>query len=119
FVFAVDQAHRVAQAVFAMTMLAQGRPFGAVGAEVDRGVEHRFLTDPDAIFNNGVRGTADGTVRTDGAADFDFGVANGDLAVGGAGFAHQAKLGGGNAGAHAQAGTAQESPAVHGGQGVR
>jgi hypothetical protein len=118
-VLAVDQLHRVAQAVLAVAVFAQGGTLGAVGAEVDGGVEHRLLAHPDAVFHDRVGRTAHRAVGADGALDFDLAGAVDGLAFGGPGFLHQGELGGREADTHAQARAAQEGAAVHGGQGGR
>ncbi|MDT4827727.1 hypothetical protein FQZ97_610850 [compost metagenome] len=120
-VLAVDQFHGIAQAVFAVAVLAHRRALGAMRAQVDGRIEHRFLAHPDAVLDDGVHRAPDGTVRTDGAAHVDLGVADGHpgLAFGGFGALEQRQLGGREAGAHAQARAAQEGTAVHGGKRLR
>ncbi len=73
-VFAVHQLHRVTQAVFAMAVLTQRSPLGAVGAEVDRGVEHRLLAHPYTVLDHRIDSTAHRAVAAHGAFHFKFGV---------------------------------------------
>jgi hypothetical protein len=74
-VLAVDQLHRRLEAIVAVAVLAQGGALGAVGAEVERRIEHRLLACPDAVLDHRVDGAADRAVATDGAADDRLGVA--------------------------------------------
>ena len=71
-VFAVDQLHGVTQAVFAVAVFAQCCTFGAVRAQVDGGVEHGLLTNPHAVFNDGIYRATHGAVCANGALDFHF-----------------------------------------------
>jgi hypothetical protein len=76
-VLAIDQLHRRLEAIVAVTVLAQGGALGAVGAEIDRRVEHRLLACPDAVLDHRVDGAADRAMAADGAADDRLGVAAG------------------------------------------
>jgi len=116
-VLAVDQLHRVTQTVLAVAVLAQRRALGAVCAQVDGRIEHGFLAHPHAVLDDGVGGATHRAVRADGALDFNLAGAVDGLALGGPGLLHEGELGGGQPDAHAQARAAQESAAVHGGQG--
>ena len=101
-VLAVHQLHGVTQAELAVAVLAQRSTFGAMRAEVDRGVEHRFLTHPDTVFHHGVHGATHGAVGTHGTFDFDLARAIGVDSARGLGFFHQAQLRGGQAHTNAQ-----------------
>jgi len=120
-VLAVDQLHRVAQAVFAVAMLTHGRALGTVGAQVDGRVEYRLLAHPDAVFHHRVDGTTHRAVGADGALDLYLASAHA-LGSGTAcclGFLHQAELAGRQTDANTQTGTAQETAAVERGQRLR
>ena len=113
-VFAVDQLHRVLQAMFAMAVLAHRGALGAVRAEIDRRVKNRLLTGPDTVLDHGIDGTADRTVGTDGALDLDTAGALGR--IGGIGRADHVVgqlRGDGTATGH-QTGTLEEAAAIHG-----
>ena len=118
-VLAVNQLHGVAQAELTMAVLAQGRTFGAMRTQVDRGVKHRLLAHPDTVFNHGVHRTTHRAVRANGALDFELAAAvarfTGRRCVG---FFDQRELGSRQAHADTHAGAAQKSAAVHGGQGI-
>ena len=119
FVFAVDQLHRVTQPVFTVAMFTQCRTFGAVCAEVDGGVEHRLLAHPDTVFNHRIRRTTHRAVATHRAFDFDLAGAHTCASTGcGLGLLDQRQLGCSQANPDTQTRTPQESPAVHGGQGL-
>ena len=96
-----------------MAVFAQCRTFGAVRAQVDGGVEHGLLTNPHAVFNDGIYRATHGAVCANGALDFHFASTHG-TAVRHAclGFFHQAQLGRGQANTHAQTRTAQEGAAI-------
>jgi hypothetical protein len=86
-VLAVHQLHRVAQAEFAVAVLAQRGALGAVRAQVDGRIEHRLLAHPDAVLDHGVDRAADRAVRADGALDLDAAFADGRGLVASAAFA--------------------------------
>ena len=116
-VLAIHQLHGVAQAVFAVAVLAQGCTLGAVGAQVDGRIEHGLLAHPHAVFHHGIHGAAHRAVGADRAAHFDLAVAQAHLgAFSRLRLLDQGELRGRNANAYAQARAAQECAAVHGGQ---
>src|SRR5207237_4400096 len=49
---AADELHRRFQPMLAMTVLARGRAFGAMGAERQRRSEHGLLPHPSAVFDD-------------------------------------------------------------------
>jgi len=105
--------HRVLEAPFAMSVLAYRRAFGAMSAHVERRVEVRFLADPDAVLHFGDDAAAHRAVRANGFVDFrvDAGC---DGRRGVCAPDHPGRQGGCHGGtAEAQAGTAQESAAIH------
>ena len=112
FVLAADELHRRLQSIFTATVLAERCTLGAVRAEVDGRIEHRFLAHPYAVLDHRVDGTADRAVRAHGALD-DHRLRRCGGAIGGARLLHQRELRGGEADAHAEAGTAQERPPIH------
>lgn len=61
-VAAVDELHWRLEAVFAVTVLAQGSAFGAVRTQVDRRVEYRFLAHPHAVLHDGIHRAANRAV---------------------------------------------------------
>src|SRR5262249_34129688 len=91
-VLAVDQLHRVLQAVFAVPVLAQRSPLGAVRTHVDGRVEHRLLPYPYAVLHHRVDGAAyravaaHGTLHDDAALAF---AGRDGLVIGGIGLAQQ------------------------------
>jgi hypothetical protein len=108
-VLAAHQLHRVLQAVLAVAVLAQRRALGAVRAQVDGRVEHRLLPHPDAVLDHRVDAQPTEQWRAHRALDLDLAAAVSGL--GGhrpPGLLDQRQLRGGQAGAHAQAGAAQE-----------
>ena len=102
-----------------MTVLAQRGTLGAMGPEVDRGIKHRLLADPDTVFDHRVDRATDRAVGADRAFDFDLAVTDRHASAGGMGFFDQGQARRGNADPHAQTGSAQKHAAVHGGQGLR
>jgi hypothetical protein len=54
-----------------MAVLAQRSALRAVGAHVDRRIEHRLLADPHVVPDDCIDRAPDGTVRADGAAHLD------------------------------------------------
>ena len=72
-VLAVDQLHRRLQPILAVAVLARRRALRAMGAEVERRIEHRVLPRPYAIFDGGVDRAADRAMRADGALHFGLG----------------------------------------------
>ena len=113
-VLAVDQLHRVLEAVLAVAVLAHGRALGAVRAQVDRAVEHRLLAHPDAVLDHRVDRAAHRAVAAHRALDLDLGVRVTAvlLGVGRLGLAHQHQLRRRHAGADAEARAAQEGAAI-------
>ena len=113
-VLAVDQLHRVLEAVLAVAVLAHRRALGAVRAQVDRAVEHRLLAHPDAVLDHRVDRAAHRAVAAHRALDFDLGVRVTAvlLDVGRLGLAHQQQLRRRHAGAQAEARAAQEGAAI-------
>ena len=102
-VFAFDQLHGVTQAVFAVAVFAQRSTLGAVRAQVNGGVEHGLLTNPHAVFNDGVYCAADRTMGANGALDFYFASTHGTAVRHTClGFFHQAQLRCGKANTHTQ-----------------
>src|SRR5436190_23507571 len=69
-IFAVDELHRRLQPVLAVAVLADRRALRAVGAEIERRVEHRLLPCPHTVLDDGVDRTPDRAVRADGAMHF-------------------------------------------------
>src|SRR3990172_8562889 len=57
--------------VLGHAVLAHGSPFGAVRAQIERRVEHRFLPHPYAVLHDGVDRTAHRAVRANAALDLD------------------------------------------------
>jgi len=72
-VLAVDELHRVLEAVLAVPVLAQrAAPFGAVRAEVERRIEYRFPAAPTRRFSTTASTrAADRAVAAHGALDLD------------------------------------------------
>ena len=101
----------------AMAMLAQCGTLGAVRAQVDGGVEHGLLTNPHAVFNDGIYCATHGAVCANGALDFHFASTHGTAVRHTClGFFHQAQLRCSKAHTHTQTRTAQEGAAIEGGQ---
>jgi len=101
-----------------MAVFTQGRALGAMRAQVDRRIKHRFLAHPDTVFNNGIDGATNRAVAADGAFDFDLGSAGHFAGGRRVGFFNQRELGRRQAHADAQARTPQKRAPVHGGQGI-
>ena len=99
-----------------MTVLAQGRTLGTVRAEVDRRIEHRFLTHPHAVLHHGIHRAADGAVRAHGTAHDDVALPFRGLCLAHHRFLHQRELRGRQPCAHANTGALEEGPAIHGRQ---
>ena len=99
-----------------MAVLTQGRTFGAMRAKVDGGIKHRFLANPDAVFNHGIDRATHGAVGTHGALDFNLACATAGERTRRIGFFHQAQLRGSQAHTNAEARTAQKAATVNGGQ---
>src|SRR5690606_40256248 len=57
--------HRVLHPPRTVSVVAQCRALGAMRAEVDRTVEHRFLPDPHAVLHFGDGAATDRAVATD------------------------------------------------------
>ena len=72
FVFALDQLHRVTQAVFTVTVFAHSRAFGAMRTQIDGRVEDGFLANPDAVFHYSIDRTPHRAMGANGAFDFNF-----------------------------------------------
>src|SRR4029079_3469194 len=69
-VLAIDELHRRLQPLLAVTVLANRRPFRAMGAQIKLGGEHRLLPRPDAVFDDRVDRAAYRAVRAHGAMHF-------------------------------------------------
>src|SRR5699024_2123172 len=72
---AVDQLHRILDALFAVPVLADGGPLGAVRTQIQGRVEIRFLPRPDAILHFRNDAAAHRTVRADAELALDLGAA--------------------------------------------
>ena len=111
-VLAVHELHRIFQPVRMLghAVLAHRGSLGAVRAEIERGVEHRFLAHPYPVLHHRVDGAADRTVRADRALDFDLA----RLFVGGVGLADhvEGQLARERAGAGRQPGALEEGAPV-------
>ena len=101
-VFAVDQLHGVAQAVLAVAVFAQCRALGAMGAQIDRGIKHGLLANPNAVFDNRIDSTAHRAVCANGALHFNFASAHNACCASCLCFFHKAELRCSQANTHTQ-----------------
>ena len=92
-VLAIDQLHGIAQAVFAVAVFTKRCTFGAMCTQIDGRIEHRFLANPHAVFNNGVNSTTHRAVGTNCSLHFNLACTKDRAALGASlGFFHQAQL---------------------------
>jgi hypothetical protein len=68
---AAGELGRVLQPPLADRQFPRRRALGAVGAHVDRALEHRLLADPDAVLHLGPDAAADRAERADGLLTLD------------------------------------------------
>ena len=115
-VLAVDQLHGVTQAELTVAVLTQGCTFGAMRTEVDGGIKYRFLTHPNAVFNDSVYRATHRAVGTHGALDFNLAGATAGERTRCIGFFNQAQLRRSQAHTNTQTRAAQKATTVKGRQ---
>ena len=114
-VFAVHQLHGVFKSEFTAGVVTHRSTLGTMGTHIDRRVKHRFLANPDTVFNHSINRATHRAMRAYRALDLNFpfadSIRSGTRCMG---FANQRKLGYRNARSQPQARLAQKAPPVHG-----